>query len=829
MPSKGIPCKEGDVIQVGCTWANLNNRDASRGAIEILERLSFLPLRPSVVISSGYGYHVYYAFTSPLRLGKLREWGMLTLDFRDLLGCNDRVKLTQVLGLPGTLNLKERTPVSYEIVEEYSSWTRYGLEELRGALENSMRSMSPSGLPKGKGVSPAGYRLSPDALRRRGVGADLLKSVVTGSVLANSSAGAAGYDEESGKDFRIALTLYRKGFNEEEIKAIFRGNPYGCGRNWAQKKNGDKYLETLLRQVQERYSDTEGLSPKAPGGGDEGSPDESILPPGYVQKGDGSIWLNPPVADTERKPAKPVRVSSSPMRITAIHENIDTGQISVSVEFEYLGKTRSTLLPRSHMSSARQLVAALAGEGAPVSTNNARHVLAYLTAYEQAFASTIKHKKVTSRFGRSNTAGPFFFPGLRRSVEFAPMGPGDASLYRAYSSRRGSLQGWLKLMRVLSDEQLMVPQVAVLAALVPPLQRRLQIPNFILDLHGNTSTGKSTSLKLAASIYGRPHDPDALIMQWTNTQVAVEQVAGMCSELPIFLDDAQHCPAELKRSVIYMIANGRGKGRGGRAGGIADVRTWHTVALSTSEEPLHESSPHEGARGRIIPLGGSTLPFPSGQGSLVQHLERGVATEHGHAGEIYLRHLNGWEDAAWAKWLKRYSDVRAELLRGTSSNVISRVSGYVAAIQVAAEVACPLLGLQFIPDVIGTWLMLHLSEQQNDQSLVLLALRALADYYISNAEQFAADDRHGSGRRVPLHGVSKRHQYVGFLRSTLDSVFKARRWTQTAVLNKMAAAGVLLTTEDDRHTKKVCVDGVKHRMVCVKWSAILPEDDDGTA
>jgi hypothetical protein len=40
----------------------------------------------------------------------------------------------------------------------------------------------------------------------------------------------------------------------------------------------------------------------------------------------------------------------------------------------------------------------------------------------------------------------------------------------------------------------------------------------------------------------------------------------------------------------------------------------------------------------------------------------------------------------------------------------------------------------------------------------------------------------------------------------------------------MAAAGVLLTTEHDRFTKKVCFEGIKHRMVCVKWAALLPED-----
>lgn len=164
-------------------------------------------------------------------------------------------------------------------------------------------------------------------------------------------------------------------------------------------------------------------------------------------------------------------------------------------------------------------------------------------------------------FGRGRESGPFFLPGLSSDIEFAPSGGGDASLYRAFSSRRGSLKSWIGIANTVGAETLMIPQVCILSAFIPPLQRRLQIPNFILDLNGNTSTGKSTSLRLAASVFGKPEDPDSLVMQWMNTRVAVEQIAGMCSELPVFLDDAQHCSDDLKRAVVYMIANGKGKGR----------------------------------------------------------------------------------------------------------------------------------------------------------------------------------------------------------------------------------------------------------------------------
>lgn len=822
IPPRQDQGKDHDILHIGCVWANLDYRSVEGGAVEVVRRIRDFPLRPSVTVSSGYGHHVYYVFHTPLKPEKLVEWSDLMGGLRRALRINDKTSLSQVMRLPGTLNLKHEHPVACEIWEDHSSWTRYDFAEVRSAVEQACRAAQ-SASPDTDEYRSTKESLSIEALRGRGVDTDLLETIITGRMGVRTG---GIYGADKGRDFYVASRLHALSLSREEIKGVFRAHPAGCGRTWAKKSDGDKYLELTLDKVERRERDSGLGRAKGAGWTEDKAGEENWLPLGYVQTEDGSVWYHPPVTDESKKAAKPVRISNSLIRITEIRENVDTGQITLLISFEYLGRNRTTHILRSHMSNSRQLVSALAGEGAPVTSNNARHVLAYLEAYEHAFAASITHKKVTSRLGRGGDDGPFFLPGLIPAVEFAPLGSGDASLIRAYSSRRGSLHGWAEVMRVLENETLIIPQVAVIAALVPPLQRRLQIPNFILDLYGNTSTGKSTTLKLAASVYGKPQDPDALIMQWMGTQSAIEQVAGMCGELPIFLDDAQHCPAEVKRSVVYMIANGRGKVRSGGRAGVLEVPTWNTVALSTSEEPLHESSPHEGARGRILSVGGATPPFRQSSAMLVRSLEQAVANNHGHAGEAFVCHINGWTESEWLRWQRRYSAVRMELLKSTSSNVAGRVSGYVAAIQVTAEIACPLLGLPFHPNVLAAWLMLHIGEQEGDRNQVLTALRALADYYIANLMGFAGDGQYHEGSRNSLLGVARKHEYVGFLRSTLDTVFKTRKWSHTALLNKMSEAGVLLTTEKDRHTKRVRYAGVDHRMVCFKWSAILPDDSD---
>jgi hypothetical protein len=811
VPQGGKAGKDHDVLQVGCVWADVEY-GAHGGAIEALRRIRDFPLRPSLAVNTGYGRQVYFTFKSHLSDSRLLDWDDLMRDLRNTLHGTESAGLGCALLLPGSRNAERyQSNQPCFIDEDNSSWLRYSIDELNQAFRKS-NLLNHSG-----SKDYLSSRLSA-TFDERGVSREVFDAIVTGRF----NAGNRQYIEERDhheRDLWIASSLLDCGFDKEEVKTVFRSHPRGCGSHWSKEKNGDRYLEFIVRTAA-ALRRRQGLTDVSV---DE-SEDYVKLPPGYVLDDDGSLWLRTAQREGERKAPKPVKVSNSFIGIRAIHENIDTGAISLVIEYKYLERIRRKTILRSQMADARQLVSSLAGDGAPVTTNNARHVTTYLAAYEHAFASNIPSKKITGQFGRGRRGGPFFLPGVESDVEFSPVAEGDASLFRAYSSRRGTLQGWLEIMRTIAAEGLMIPQVAILASFVPPLQSRLQIPNFILDIHGSTSTGKSTALKLAASVYRSFTDPDSLVMQWMNTKMAVEQLAGMCSELPIFLDDAQHCPDEMKRSAIYMIANGRGKGRATRVGGIGQVSTWHTVALSTSEEPLHESSPHEGARGRILPLGGSIHPFPSGSGSLVQSLERAALLNHGYAGEAYIKHLNNLGDTDWSELKRRYMEIRKEFLTGVSSNVVDRVGGYIASIQLGAEIVCPLIRLPFKPESVGTWLLLHLMEEQSRQNHVLIALRALADLFVKHGSNFSGYEHYDSARKNDLYGAVQQGKYVAFLRDTFDSACRRHKWNSTAVLNKLADAGVLVTTESDRHTKRVSVGRVKHRMICIKWSALFPDD-----
>lgn len=811
--------KDSDIAELACVWVELDYRRTQGGPFKANQKLLNFPLRPTAVVNVEHGRQVYFALNTPLSDSQLLDWESLMRGLRDSLSGSNPINPARLLLLPGGRYIGENgRRIVCRLDEKDSSWSRYEVSHLEEALREINDKGRVNSIRVGSGGELQQFSLA--SLRERGVAHDVIEAIITGR-RPHSNSPCSGLSADNSRDVWIVTSLLNNGFKKEEIKSIYRIHPEGCGSVLSKGRNGEEYIEFTVRTAA-------ALCRRQNSNGGEGVDAEDVslpeMPSDYSQELDGSIWFKPSGQETIRRAARPVKVANSYIGIAQIRENVISGQISLVIAYKYLGRMCRAIITRSQMLDARQIVASLSGQGAPVTSNNARLVIAYLSSCEHELGRNIPRVRVTSRFGRGRGNGVFYLPGVTHDVEFAPAAEGDSSLYRAYSSRAGSLQGWLEAMRTLADDSLMIPQTAVLTSFIPPLQSRLQLPNFILDISGDSSTGKSTSLRLAASVYGRPTDPDSLVMQWMNTKVAVEHIVDTCSELPIYLDDAQHCPKELKRSMVYMIANGKGKARAVRTGGIETVPTWHTVALSTSEEPLHESSPHEGARGRILPLGNLSPPFPPGNNLLVKRLEKAVAANHGHAGEAYISHLNGWSGADWSKWLHRYTHIRDGLLRESTSNIVDRMSGYIAAIQVAAEIACPLLGLTFKPSVVGTWLMLQVTEAESSRNVLFLALRALADHYVRNVNHFAGDGRYTPEKKVALHGLSRNSQYIGFLRSTLDAVFKLRKWNTNTILNKMADAGVLLATENDRHTKKVGIEGIKHRMICVKWGALLPDD-----
>ncbi len=188
-------------------------------------------------------------------------------------------------------------------------------------------------------------------------------------------------------------------------------------------------------------------------------------------------------------------------------------------------------------------------------------------------------------------------------ISFNPLAGGDQQIARAFHSQ-GTLEKWQRAVRRLKN----YPRVLILlyASFVPPLLMILRAPNFIVDICGRTTTGKTIALRIGGSVWGCPDElaAEAVIHSWDSTQVWLERTASLLSGIPIILDDTKLArkPAVVA-DMLYLLANGRGRGRGNLQS-LALGDSWRTVLISSGEAPATSFTQDGGTRTRVLEVRG---------------------------------------------------------------------------------------------------------------------------------------------------------------------------------------------------------------------------------
>ena len=84
-------------------------------------------------------------------------------------------------------------------------------------------------------------------------------------------------------------------------------------------------------------------------------------------------------------------------------------------------------------------------------------------------------------------------------------------------------------------------RLAIAASLSAPFRGILDKANFGVDFCGETSKGKTTTLRIAASVWGRPDEksPKAAMTSWNATRVWRERASSVLNNLPVIMDETK--------------------------------------------------------------------------------------------------------------------------------------------------------------------------------------------------------------------------------------------------------------------------------------------------
>ena len=100
---------------------------------------------------------------------------------------------------------------------------------------------------------------------------------------------------------------------------------------------------------------------------------------------------------------------------------------------------------------------------------------------------------------------------------------------------------------------------------------------------GASSSGKSTALKAAASVWG---SPDTYPRLWRATANGLEGLAALHNDCLLILDELSQMDPKEAGEASYLLANGLGKARASRTGTARQSARWRLLFLSAGEESL---------------------------------------------------------------------------------------------------------------------------------------------------------------------------------------------------------------------------------------------------
>ena len=134
---------------------------------------------------------------------------------------------------------------------------------------------------------------------------------------------------------------------------------------------------------------------------------------------------------------------------------------------------------------------------------------------------------------------------------------------------------------------------AIASAFAPSLAKFSGEDSGGFHFRGASSSGKSTALKVAASVWGNPKSYCRL---WRATSNGLEGLAALHNDGLLILDELSQIDPREAGAAAYLLANGQGKNRASKLGTIKASSCWSLLFLSAGEESLSTLMTRAGQR-----------------------------------------------------------------------------------------------------------------------------------------------------------------------------------------------------------------------------------------
>lgn len=362
-------------------------------------------------------------------------------------------------------------------------------------------------------------------------------------------------------------------------------------------------------------------------------------------------------------------VSRKTPYITKEFHNVERPQVFYGIEWNEKSRTVKEVVPASTISLRKELLE-MSEKGFSVNENNVKRIIQFFDLY--LLINNIDQSYAVERLGAIKDK--FIHPLMSNGVEIIALDHGEKQIKEGFEVK-GTTESWKnEVFERIKD----CPKAVffVLASFTSVILNDLHMTPFIVDLSGTTSQGKTTTLKVAVSVWGNEN----LMGEWNATKVSIERKSAYLNSFPLMLDDTRKADEKTLKHIVYQFSGGRSKGRGTLKGSQREY-TWNNILLSTGEVSLNEYASREGgAAARIIPI--EDEPLKRDHDNIVRLNE---AIEN-HYGAVGIEFLRVWFEnkAELMEELPKFKNYYFEKSKG--NEVLTRIANYYATVHFVGSI-----------------------------------------------------------------------------------------------------------------------------------------------
>jgi uncharacterized protein (DUF927 family)/phage/plasmid primase-like uncharacterized protein len=395
-------------------------------------------------------------------------------------------------------------------------------------------------------------------------------------------------------------------------------------------------------------------------------------------------------------------------------------------------------------------------------------------------------------------------------------------------STAGTLDEWrASVARLSTGNSRLV--FALSAAFAGPLADLAGEDSGGFHLRGGSSSGKTTALKVAASVWGNPNSYPRL---WRATANGLEGLAALHNDGLLILDELSQVDPKEAGEAAYLLANGQGKARASRTGAARQSARWRVLFLSAGEESLTALMARAGRKanaGQEIRLADIDADAGAGMGAfevlhdqtspaaLALAIKDAAIRNHGTAGIAWLRSIVA--DRATlpdtiAAGIQGFVD---DVVIGGAAGQVLRVARRFALVAMAGELATHYgvtgwangEAMTAARNCFVAWLESFGGTGNREERNILSQVRAFLEAH--GASRF--EDIHASGDQRILNragfyraGANGEREFL-----VLPEAFRrelCQGFSEKAVKDVLIGAGMLITAKDGKPAQLIRLPGL---------------------